>query len=256
MKRSYLSYGKNRWENRAALVAQVIRENAPQVMGTQELTAVSLSDLKRLLPGYRCVGEGRDGGEHGEYSAIFYLAEQFDLVYAETFWLSATPDIPSRGWLAPFRRICTTCRLQNRVNGEHIQVYNTHLDHISYLARVNGLKLIIRRIIETNRRYGKVPVVLMGDFNATPSSKTFRSWEKHMMSSPTIVELQNSYNLLTQSSPGRSYHGFSGAVDGKPIDYIFTTKDIVPRAVEIRHDAFGSSFPSDHYPVVAELELL
>lgn len=256
MKRNYLSFGKNCWEKRAALVAQVIRQSHPDILGTQELTTASLGDLERLLPEYRVVGQGRGGGTFGEFSAVFFLRERFRLVSDQTFWLSATPERPSRGWLALFPRICTTCRLVLAENPAiTLQVYNTHLDHISYLARVNGLKLIIRQIFENELLYGKTPVVLMGDFNATPASKTLRSLELRLTE---VYPLENSYNQLLQngSSPiGRSYHGFHGAVDGNPIDYIFTSKDIVPRAVSIQRDRVDSAFPSDHYPVVAQLEL-
>lgn len=256
MKRNYLHYGKHRWEMRAALVARCIRENLPDLLGTQELTSISLSDMKRLLPEYACVGEGRDGGENGEYSAVFYLKERFIPIFADTFWLSRTPDIPSRAWFAPFRRICTTCRLLDTSTGKQLQIYNTHLDHISYFARVNGLRLILRKMAELEKLYGHVPVVFTGDFNAKPSSRTLRELEQQMLRDPRMIHLQNSYNVLAQQSPGRSYHGFGGAVEGSPIDYIFTSKDILLQAVQIQHDSFDSYYPSDHYPVVAQLELL
>ena len=258
MKRNYLSVGKNRWENRAALVVRVILDNQPDILGTQELTSASLGDLQRLLPDYAYVGLGRGGGEAGEYSAIFYRRSKFRLVQHKTFWLSPTPDRPSRGWMALFPRICTTCTLAFRDGGELLQVYNTHLDHISYFARLGGLKLILRQMLEHQQQYGEVPTILMGDFNATPGSRTLRHWQQYMENDPAFEGLENSYNLLlsTPQDLGRSYHGFRGAVEGHPIDYIFTSKSLRPQAVEIHRAAYSSRFPSDHYPVVAQLELL
>lgn len=259
MKRNYFSFGKNSWEKRAALVAQVIRQNSPDIMGTQELTTVSLSDMQRLLPEYSYVGQGRGGGMNGEFSAIFFRTERFTLLHDETFWLSQTPDTPSRGWLALFPRICTACRLATKDgSGTVLRVYNTHLDHISYLARINGLKLIVKHVLEHQNSDKPTPVVLMGDFNATPNSKTLRAWQNSLLGSEQWAPTNNSYNMLLQNSPaelGRSYHGFRGTVTGMPIDYIFTSKDISLRAVEIRRDNFSSRFPSDHYPVIAELDL-
>lgn len=259
MKRNYFSFGKNSWEKRAALVAQVIRQNSPDIMGTQELTTVSLSDMQRLLPEYSYVGQGRGGGMSGEFSAIFYRSDRFTLLQDETFWLSQTPEHPSRAWLALFPRICTTCRLRaTDDSGTVLQIYNTHLDHISYFARVNGLKLIIEHILQHQQKDGKVPVVLMGDFNATPNSKTIRAWNRYLLGTEQWAPTNNSYNMLMQNAPGelgRSYHGFKGAVTGHPIDYIFTSKDISLRAVAIRRDNFNHCFPSDHYPVIAELEV-
>jgi len=76
MKRNYFSFGKNSWEKRAALVAQVIRQNSPDIMGTQELTTVSLSDMQRLLPEYSYVGQGRGGGMSGVMAAVAAAREQ------------------------------------------------------------------------------------------------------------------------------------------------------------------------------------
>ena len=54
---------------------------------------------------------------------------------------------------------------------------------------------------------------------------------------------------------GRSYHGFTGKTRGKPIDYIFTSRDLTLRQVELRREGNEGQFPSDHYPVVARVEL-
>ena len=54
-----------------------------------------------------------------------------------------------------------------------VRVYNTHLDHISYFARVRGLREILRHI-STRYQQAPGPVLLMGDFNATPTSQTLR----------------------------------------------------------------------------------
>ena len=54
---------------------------------------------------------------------------------------------------------------------------------------------------------------------------------------------------------GRSYHGFSGKTKGEPIDYIFTSRDLVLREVRLHQEQISGGFPSDHYPVVAQVEL-
>ena len=51
------------------------------------------------------IGEGRDGGDKGEYSAIFYKSEKLRLEKTETFWLSESPEVPSIGWDAALNRI-------------------------------------------------------------------------------------------------------------------------------------------------------
>ena len=259
VKRNLFSFGRHAWDKRAALVAEVIRRNGPDILGTQELTEVTLGDLQRLLPEYAFVGQGRGGGSRGEYSAVFYRKDRFTLLSQDTFWLSKTPRIPSRSWLAFFPRICTWCELcPNDAPEKTIRVYNTHLDHVSYFARVNGLRLICRQILE---RYHQAPgpVVFMGDFNATPNSRTLRKWQVEELQKEGGVVLKDSYHMLLKSPaqqlPGCSYHGFRGRVPGNPIDYIFTSGDVTLRGVTLERARGQDTYPSDHYPVVAEMEL-
>ena len=57
-----------------------------------------LEDLKSYLPGYKYIGVGRDNGaDEGEHAAIFYDTDKFDMLDHGDFWLSETPDCPSKG---------------------------------------------------------------------------------------------------------------------------------------------------------------
>ena len=250
MKRDLLPFGRHVWHKRAGQAAELIRRAAPDILGTQELTEGPLGDMERLLPEYQWVGEGRGGGRKGEYTAIFFRREKFQLMSQQTFWLSPTPEQPSRDWTTPFPRICTWCELQPVASPEKpVRVYNTHLDHISYFARVRGLRQILRRI---SVRYGEAPgpVILMGDFNATPQSRTLRRWIA------ADLRRDSYWGILQRGDEvGRSYHGFTGKTRGEPIDYIFTSRDLLLREVELRRDHPMEGFPSDHYPVVAQVEL-
>ena len=257
MKRNYFSFGQHCWEKRAGLLARLIKEAAPDVIGTQELTEASLSDMLRLLPEYDAVGEGRGGGRLGEFTAVFFRRDRFLLRDSRTFWLSATPERPSRGWLAVFPRTCTRCTLAlAEAPDKLLRIYNTHLDHVSYLARINGLRLIFRTIQE-DQRLLKTPLALTGDFNATPTSRTLRKWIGELAASKEAETLRDSYRLMfrQEEGPGRSYHGFRGMCVGQPIDYIFTSRDLSLQGLEIRRDQVEGAFPSDHYPIIARLEL-
>lgn len=258
VKRDLWRFGRHTWPHRSQLVAQVIDQLQPQILGTQELTRSTLEDLCRLLPQYSYVGIGRGGSTRGEYTAIFYRRDLFQLLSYETFWLSPTPRRPSRDHTALFARTCTWCELAHRDSPERpLRVYNTHLDHLSYFARVRGLGLIAGEILERYRT-APGPVVLMGDFNASPQSRTLRRWAKMMLGEDGTETLLSAYNLLGPAAqgqaPGRSYHGFRGKVAGKPIDHIFTTKDVLLREVAILNSRVGEDYPSDHYPVVARIQ--
>ena len=68
-----------------------------------------VTDLVKNLPQYAYVGVGRDDGKtKGEYSAILYKKDRFNIVEQHTFWLSETPEIPgSKNWDAAITRVAS-----------------------------------------------------------------------------------------------------------------------------------------------------
>ncbi|WMJ22729.1 endonuclease/exonuclease/phosphatase family protein [Paludicola sp. MB14-C6] len=254
MKRNYFSFGQNSWKNRVELIANLIDLQQPDVVGTQELTAKNLNDLTKLLPNYDVVGQGRGGDDKGEYTAIFYRKDKFKLKDQETFWLSATPNKPSRAWFALCPRICTTCTLELQGNTKRfIRIFNTHLDHLSFLSRKNSLQLISSKMQEKNLQQ-EASVLLMGDFNAKPKSKTIKAWYQDL-STKTNNALQNAYLQCDYSDIGRSFHGFKGKIKGMPIDYIFASSSLDLQRVSLCRDSINNRYPSDHYPVLAQYML-
>jgi hypothetical protein len=69
---------------------------------------------------WKYIGVGRDDGiTKGEYSPIFYNSEVHELISWRYFWLSETPDRPSRGWDANSIRICTVGRFGFKKAGQN-----------------------------------------------------------------------------------------------------------------------------------------
>ena len=161
--------GENNWRFRRERIAAMLREQAPDVFGTQELLANQYDDLGALLPDYRSVGVGREDGDRaGEFNAVFFRADAFELLDSGTFWLSEEPERPgSKGWDGACERLATWVVLRRGGDGREFLFINTHLDHVGEQARREGVALLLRRI-ETLR--GDRPVILTGDFNAEPYS--------------------------------------------------------------------------------------
>ena len=88
------------WEYRKERAANAIRFYDVDILGTQEVLHNQLEDLKQRLPEYEVIGVGReDGKEKGEYSALWYKRERFNLLDSGYFWLSETPEVAgSKGW--------------------------------------------------------------------------------------------------------------------------------------------------------------
>ena len=246
--------GENGWDLRKAFVCDVIRQYAPDVLGVQEACRFQLDAFNEHLPEYGEVGIGRDGGTKGEYSAILYRKQRFEVDDSGTFWLSDTPAVPSAHWGNPYRRICTWARFTDKKSARAFYVYNTHLDHQSQQAREESVKLIIKHI---KARTHRDPFVLTGDFNAGEDNPVIGYLKgTAAFSDPTPIPLVDSFRMLhpAEKVVGTG-NGFKGQQDGPKIDYIFITQDTCTLEAAIVKTTREGRTPSDHYPVTAQLRL-
>jgi endonuclease/exonuclease/phosphatase family metal-dependent hydrolase len=244
--------GDNHWNLRKDFVCDVIRDYAPDVLGLQEAFRFQLDLFNQKLPEYGEVGMGRDGGTKGEYASILYLKKRFRVDESGTFWLSETPSIPSKHWGHYHRRICTWGRFMDLKTERFFYVFNTHMDHRSQRARENGIQLIIKRIQE---RTHPDPFLLTGDFNAGESNRVVGYLKgSQTLEGQTPIPLLDSFRVL---HPNEKVVGtgsrFSGYTSGPKIDHIFVDPGTrVLEATIVRTHRDGR-YPSDHYPVTAQL---
>ena len=105
--------GENSWEYRKHKILSLLEFYEPDILGIQEGLHHQVEFLDSLLINYSYVGVARDDGKKiGEYAAIYFNNNLFEVHDSGTFWLSPTPDIPSYGWGANYRRICTWIKLR------------------------------------------------------------------------------------------------------------------------------------------------
>ena len=94
--------GTNSWEFRYPASAMMIQDQQPDIFGLQEAYDYQVKYLEEACEDYKSVGVGRDDGKSkGEFMSIFYNKKTTKLLKWGTFWLSETPDVPSKGWDAP-----------------------------------------------------------------------------------------------------------------------------------------------------------
>jgi endonuclease/exonuclease/phosphatase family metal-dependent hydrolase len=108
---------ENSWTNRKQDAIDLLNYYQPDYFGVQEALPEQMKDIKNGMQNYEYVGVGRDDGkEKGEFSALFYDKEKLQVVKSGTFWLSETPEKPSKGWDAAYNRICTYAflKIKNR----------------------------------------------------------------------------------------------------------------------------------------------
>jgi endonuclease/exonuclease/phosphatase family metal-dependent hydrolase len=242
----------NSWQNRRVFVGEQIKFYHPDIVGMQEVLHNQLSFLDSVNSDYRFVGVGRDDGKtQGEYNPIFFDANMFNLVESGTFWLSQTPDTVSVGWDAALHRICTYAMLHHRSYDLDIWVFNTHFDHVGEEARIYSADLITQFIDSLNMNFN-LPVLLMGDFNTTDYNEGYTPFINARLEDARLMSLQQ-----PTYGPEGTFNNFEIL---KPvtqrIDYIFVNDQISVLKYGVLTDSRDGKYPSDHFPVLIELELL
>ncbi len=241
------SDNENSWENRKKEALQLMDYYHPDLFGVQEAVPQQMSDIKNGLRNYDFVGVGRDDGKNkGEYSALFYDKEKLQVLESGTFWLSETPNIPSKGWDAAYNRVCTYALLKTKKGGKKFWAFNVHFDHVGNVARVDSAHLILEKIKTLNTK--NLPVILMGDFNLTEDTEPIKIISQ---------SLRNTYHhsIKKPYGPTGTFTAFDTTkIPTERIDYIFVknfvTKDF--RTINDRQE--NLKYPSDHFPILVNLE--
>jgi endonuclease/exonuclease/phosphatase family metal-dependent hydrolase len=254
--------GANNWDRRKDLAADVLRRRHPDIVGLQEALRSQLDDLRAALPEYGELGVGRDDGRtKGEYSAILYRKDRFDVNESGTFWLSDTPEVPgSTTWGNQITRICTWGRFIRKPSGTAFYLFNTHLDHISQPSREKGVALLAARI---QKREHPDLVIVTGDLNSgenNPAVRYLKGEQELEAASNGLAKnplpLLDTFRVLHPAdSDVGTFHSFKGVAANPKIDYIFVPPGTKVLQAAIVRDRQGDRYPSDHFPVTALLRL-
>jgi len=238
----------NLWKERAPVVASLIRFHGFDVLGIQEGLMNQLEDISTALSEYARYGKGRDdGGNAGEHAAIFYKKERFNLLLSGDFWLSETPGQPGKGWdVTCCNRICSWVYLEDKTTHKKFYVFNVHYDHQGIIARKESSKLILKKIPEIA---GNNPVLLTGDLNGNRESE----WYRRLATSGILTDVYTKVKFPYANNS--SANGFKTPRGNDVIDHIFMTKQFAASRWGILTDTYFGKFPSDHFPVLAEVEL-
>lgn len=239
---------ENAWPQRKQDVADLLTYYHPDYFGVQEALPEQMKDLKTGLKNYNYIGVGRDDGkEQGEFSAIFYDTGRLDVVKSGTFWLSETPEKPSKGWDAALNRICTYAVFKDKKSKKEFLAMNLHFDHVGNVARVKSSELILKKIKELNPK--NLPVTLSGDFNLTDDSEPIKILSRNMK--------DTFYHSETKHyGPVGTFTAFNvNEIPKDRIDYIFTKGFTIRSHRHINDRRENLLYPSDHFPVIVNLSL-
>lgn len=236
--------GTNSWEFRYPATALMIEDQQPDVFGVQEAFDFQILFIKENCRDYDGVGVGRDDGKSkGEHMSVFWNKKTTKMLTWGTFWLSETPEKPSKGWDAACKRTATWALMKDKKTGRKYYFVNTHLDHRGAEAQKNGLALIVSRIDDINPK--GYPMVLTGDFNIRPDNPALTDLDKLMQSSRKIAEKTD--NLAT-------FNGWGKAKADQVIDYIYVSGFSKCTEYQTVTKKYADrKYVSDHYPICATL---
>ncbi|AKK73040.1 endonuclease/exonuclease/phosphatase [Chryseobacterium sp. P1-3] len=239
---------ENAWPERKQEVADLLMYYHPDYFGVQEALPDQMKDIKSGLKNYDYIGVGRDDGkEKGEFSAIFYDMNRLEVLKSGTFWLSETPEKPSRGWDAALNRICTYAVFKDKKSKKEFLAMNLHFDHVGNVARVKSSELLLKKIKELNPK--NLPVTLSGDFNLTDDTEPIKILSREMKD--TFYHSEKKHY-----GPVGTFTAFNvNEVPKERIDYIFTKGFTIKSHRHINDRRENLLYPSDHFPVIVTLSL-
>lgn len=241
--------GDNHWSFRKQICVDLIRAQDPAIVCCQEVQADQHAYLAAGLPEFDCYGITDRPQTLDPANTTFYRRDMFRLASAGGYWLSETPHVPgSKSWDSAVVRLCNWVRLVELASGKELRVVNTHLDHISQLARENQARLINEDAAAYDPSY---PQVLTGDMNATFANAAIHSY--------LAAGWQDTYTAVHgDDSAPETFHAFMGPACNRPegkIDWIFVRGSVRTLDAAVITTAVNGRYPSDHYFLSSDIAL-
>ncbi len=237
--------GPNEWDYRKELVVATIQAHQPDLLGTQEGTVPQLEYLTAHLAGYLPLTAHRQVDVTCQYPTIYYRNERFGIQESGEFWLSETPTVHrSLSWGSAFPRMATYGLFKELGREDWFYFINTHLDHVSYAARLQGARMIKEFFFRLN-----LPLILVGDFNEPPGSQVYQEFI-----GPGSPFNDTWRALHPPEEEATTQHGFDGRPRGSRIDWILITPPFRVRDAYVINDNLEGRYPSDHFPYTAEVD--
>ncbi|WP_437484959.1 endonuclease/exonuclease/phosphatase family protein [Sorangium sp. So ce1014] len=235
------------WERRRTMLARLISDLRPGLIGLQEVHAPGASgelgqagELARLAGGYRAWFAPGRVAAGGECEGVALLCRE-DIEVLDHSLEALTLDRED-----PFERDSQRVVLRAAIRhaGAVIDVLVTHLS-LSKRARARTVRELVRFAAREREKSGSLGAVLMGDFNALPSEEA-------------VCYLQASagdgcwLDAWTQAHPGKAGGTWPAGLPLRRIDYVFVQPGEGWTITRCERAPFSGS---DHHGVVAWLRL-
>lgn len=281
--------GDNAWNNanqappRREVAIRVVLDRNPDLIGFQEGEDAQLDELAAALPAYEFVRRRPSGGGGGENAAFAFKTNRLELLDRDVFSLGPSPggghwnNVPGTNFNPyvyfpdmglGFPRLALWGRFRWRATGQEFFFHTTHFD-FNDGPQVGSARLIVDN---ARSRFDRMPAsplsIVVGDFNSTQANNDWALFTGTYTNNGIAGDYVDSWAQVVGSWTGSgTIHGFAGGVQSasQRIDWIlhrggFTATQAViatdaALATNLTTHAVRTQYPSDHYPVLADLRL-
>ncbi len=236
--------GENRWDLRRRSWPALLERCPADFFVLQEVNDFQAEDLASLLGAYNYVGRRHPAPGFWQHNLIWHRRE-WSCEASRHFYLSPTPDLPSRFRASRWPRQCTLAVFSRA--GRRLAVAGTHLDFDPQIQAASTR--LIRRRLDTLAP--ATATVIAGDFNAPPESPAHRA----LTADPAPGRPAGSgfKDVFRPPYPG-THHGFTGSRDGDYIDWILYRGGLTVKKSGVIQTPLQGRYISDHFPVWAAFD--
>lgn len=236
------------WQSRRHVVLPVLRAVDADILAFQEMeswdgipqngTPMQREWLSSQMPDYGSLsGTSPDGRDSSQ--PIFYRHARFTALGSGTQTLDDASDEQRGRAFAGYSDLVTWARLRDRTTGEGLTVVNLHLHFHDQRRQRRGAQVALGVTHPALARGDRVVVV--GDMNVL-------AWARP-------IEMLRAGNLTRVPSEGASFHFNTGVNAFGAIDHILHGPRLVALgSAQIARWQVQETWPSDHYPIWADLQ--
>lgn len=219
--------GHRNWFKRFPYIIKTIKEQNPDILCIQECSIIQRLCLKISLIKYKYVFSKYDKKISSQELGILYKKNKYELLHTESIRLDGNRILMKSVFLK-----IGTFYLFN--------VINTHLDPYIKENRLKSVSSMLSYLDDLEN----YPYIVCGDFNFNQESDEYS----------VITE---KFNDVCKDSTIGTHNGFSKKTPDKSsrIDFIFTNYKYEHGYTVANYNKEKELFPSDHYPVFAEIML-
>ncbi len=235
---------------RAPGMLAIISACDPDSIGVQEARSVWANQFRRGLKGYSRIGvsadgESTSGDPFGTY--IYYKTDKYNVIDSGTFWLSRTPDVPSRySDTVDCNRTCCWVILEDKQTGFRYVHLNSHLDWMDEAATAYQMELLRKQIIIFENM--GLPVFATGDYNTDEGSSVYQLMLREDSIGDAKFEAAETMSLGTYP-----HYGDYDVTTQMPIDFCFVTKSLMTvTRYRVVDDKYKDAYVSDHFGLLVE----